>query len=140
MRRATAGVAGEGGEAGSCAGRTGGGAGGGGGEGGGEGCSGTCAADELGGAATGVGGGAGAAHEQEGLLRRAPQQARQPKPYQAQVNRGGKNVYLGSFATAEEAALCVARPPEWQAKAAAAPPLTRKEVPQRNIWHGAFHT
>ena len=69
-----------------------------------------------------------------------------PQPYQTRVTRGGKNVYLGSFATAEEAALCVARPPEWQAKvaaqakAAAAPPLTRKEVPQRNIWHGAFHT
>ena len=30
----------------------------------------------------------------------------QPKPYQAQVRRGGKTVHLGSFATAEEAALC----------------------------------
>ena len=35
-----------------------------------------------------------------------------PKPYQAQVWRGGKTVHLGSFATAEEAALCVARSPE----------------------------
>ena len=34
------------------------------------------------------------------------------KPYQAQVKRGGKMVSLGSFATAEEAALCVARSPE----------------------------
>ena len=36
-------------------------------------------------------------------------------------------MYLGSFATAEEAALCVARPPEWQAKAAkrAAAPAER---------------
>ena len=35
-----------------------------------------------------------------------------PKPYQArQVNRGGKKVTLGSFATAEEAALCVVRSP-----------------------------
>jgi hypothetical protein len=33
----------------------------------------------------------------------------QPKPYQAQVTRGGKHVVLGSFATAEEAALCIAR-------------------------------
>ena len=43
--------------------------------------------------------------------------AGQPKPYQAQVNRGGKGVYLGSFATAEEAALCVARSPEGRAVA-----------------------
>ena len=35
-----------------------------------------------------------------------------PKPYQAQVSRGGKMVNLGRFATAEEAALCVARSPE----------------------------
>ena len=37
-----------------------------------------------------------------------------PKPYQARVRRGGKQVSLGSFATAEEAALCVARSPEGQ--------------------------
>ena len=46
------------------------------------------------------------------------------KPYKAQVWRGGKQVYLGSFATVEEAALCVARSPEGQAaaeRAAAAP-------------------
>ena len=42
----------------------------------------------------------------------------QPKPYQARVWRGGKNVHLGSFATAEEAALCVARSPEGRAAAA----------------------
>ena len=36
----------------------------------------------------------------------------QPKPYLAQLRRGGKQVYLGCFATAEEAALCVARSPE----------------------------
>ena len=35
-----------------------------------------------------------------------------PKPYHARVKRGGKQVSLGSFATAEEAALCVARTPE----------------------------
>ena len=39
----------------------------------------------------------------------------QPKPYQARVRRGGKEVHLGSFATAEEAALCIARTPEGQA-------------------------
>ena len=40
-----------------------------------------------------------------------------PKPYKAQVWRGGKMVSLGSFTTAEEAALCVARSPEGQAAA-----------------------
>jgi len=40
-----------------------------------------------------------------------------PKPYQAKVKRGGNNVHLGSFATAEEAALCIARSPEGQAVA-----------------------
>ena len=34
------------------------------------------------------------------------------KPYQAQVRRGGEKLSLGSFATAEEAALCIARSPE----------------------------
>ena len=43
------------------------------------------------------------------------------KPYAAQVRRGGKVVSLGTFATAEEAALCVARSPEGRAAAAAAP-------------------
>ena len=33
----------------------------------------------------------------------------QPKPYYTLVRRGGKPVRLGSFATAEEAALCIAR-------------------------------
>ena len=40
--------------------------------------------------------------------------------YRAQVKRGGKDVYLGTFATAEEAALCVARTPEGRAAAVAA--------------------
>ena len=40
-----------------------------------------------------------------------------PKPYQAQVRRGDTTVYLGCFATAEEAALCVARTPEGRAAA-----------------------
>ena len=56
------------------------------------------------------------------------------KPYQARVSRGGKHVYLGRFANAEEAALCVARTPEGQAaakRAAAAPPLTSEEARQQ---------
>ena len=56
------------------------------------------------------------------------------KPYQAKVTRGGTQVSLGSFATAEEAALCVARSPEGQEAAkrpAAAPPLTSEEVRQQ---------
>ena len=59
----------------------------------------------------------------------------QPRPYQARVQRSGKAVSLGSFATAEEAALCVARSPEGQAvaaeRAAAALPLTSEEVRQQ---------
>ena len=58
-----------------------------------------------------------------------------PKPYQARVTRGGKKVHLGSFATAEEAALCVARTPEGRAaaaeRAAAAAPLTSEEARQQ---------
>ena len=40
-----------------------------------------------------------------------------PKPYQARGKRRGKTVTLGYFATAEEAALCVARSPERQVAA-----------------------
>jgi hypothetical protein len=58
-----------------------------------------------------------------------------PNPYQARVRRGGKLVYLGCFATAEEAALCIARTPEGQAaaaeRAAAAAPLTSEEARQQ---------
>ena len=58
-----------------------------------------------------------------------------PKPYKAQVKRSGKDVYLGSFATAEEAALCVARSPEGRAeaakRAAAAATLTSEVVSSR---------
>ena len=53
-------------------------------------------------------------------------------PYRAQVRRSGKIVSLGSFATAEEAALCVARTPERQAAAqrpVAAPPLQPSPAP-----------
>ena len=40
-----------------------------------------------------------------------------PKPYEAGVRRGGKYVYLGNFATAEEAALRVARFPDHNVEA-----------------------
>ena len=57
------------------------------------------------------------------------------KPYLAQMKSGGKNVYLGYFATAEQAALCVARSPEGQAAAqraaAVVPPLTSEEARQQ---------
>ena len=61
-------------------------------------------------------------------------QSSQNRPYVAQVKRGGKRVHLGSFAAAEEAALCVARSLEGQAqakKAAVAPPLTSEEARQQ---------
>ena len=64
-------------------------------------------------------------------------QTSQSKPYQAHAWRGEKMVHLGSFATAEEAALCVARSPQGQAaaqaqKTAAAPvPLTSEEAWQQ---------
>ena len=57
-------------------------------------------------------------------------QSRKPKPYIAQVSRGGKMVHLGSFVTAEEAALCVARSPEGQAAAereASVSPMSEEE-------------
>ena len=58
-----------------------------------------------------------------------------PKPYQARVYHGGKTVSLGMFATAEEAALCIARTPEGQAvaakRAAAAAPLPSEETRQQ---------
>ena len=47
-------------------------------------------------------------------------QSSKSRPYQAKVTRGGEKVYLGSFATAEEAALCFARSPEGHAAAVAA--------------------
>ena len=60
------------------------------------------------------------------------------EPYQAQVYRSGKTVTVGSFAIAEEAALCVARSPEGKVaaeRAAAAalprPQLTREQALQR---------
>ena len=59
-----------------------------------------------------------------------------PRPYHARVKRGSKNVYLGYFVTAEEAALCVARSPEGQAAAglaAAAPSLREWIIEQRRL-------
>jgi len=53
------------------------------------------------------------------------------KPYRAEVRRGGTSVFFGSYATAEEAALCYARSPEGRAAAAAPPeppPLTAEEA------------
>ena len=58
-----------------------------------------------------------------------------PRPYLAQLRDNGKLVTLGSFATAEEAALCIARSLEGQEaakRAAAAPrPLTSEEARQQ---------
>ena len=59
------------------------------------------------------------------------------KPYQAQVWRGGKNVGLGMFATAEEAALCIARSPEGQEaakRAATSRPVCREML---QLWSHA---
>ena len=56
------------------------------------------------------------------------------KPYEARVTRGGKSVNLGSFAKAEEAALCIARSPEGRKAAervaSAAPPRRSEEAGQ----------
>lgn len=59
--------------------------------------------------------------------------AHMKRPFTAQVARAGKTVNLGSFPTAEEAALCYARTPEGRAAAARAkpppsPPLTAEEA------------
>ena len=62
----------------------------------------------------------------------------QPKPYQAKVRRGGKVVHLGTFATAEEAALCYARSPEGQEAATrpavAAPPSNEEALQQASTY------
>ena len=50
------------------------------------------------------------------------------RPYHASVWRDGKSVHLGCFATAEEAALHVARTPGAQAAAALPPPMTADEA------------
>ena len=51
------------------------------------------------------------------------------KPYSSQVWRGGKQVFLGSFASVEEAALCYARTPEAQAAVAVAALLPPRQPP-----------
>ena len=58
------------------------------------------------------------------------------KSYEAKVSRAGKSIYLGLFATAEEAALCIARSPEGRmaaekALSAPAPSLTAEEARQQ---------
>eukprot|EP00964_Phaeocystis_antarctica_P009841 scaffold5346_cov51-Phaeocystis_antarctica.AAC.1 len=50
------------------------------------------------------------------------------KPFWTYVTRAGKQVYLGTFATAAEAALAYARTPEAQAEAAKPAPLTAVEA------------
>ena len=71
------------------------------------------------------------AENKTGYFGVAPRPCR-PKPYQAQVTRGGKTVHLGMFATAEEAALCIARSPEGEAAAEKiVAPLTSEEARQQ---------
>ena len=56
------------------------------------------------------------------------------KPYQARVTRDGKELTLGFFLTAEEAALSIARSPEGREAAAAPPkppPMTAEEALQQ---------
>ena len=52
-------------------------------------------------------------------------QTSKSKPYVSHVRRDGKHVHLGSFVTAEEAALCIARSPEGQAATQKATAATR---------------
>ena len=67
-----------------------------------------------------------------GVSQKGPERA---KPFHAQVTRDGRTTTLGSFSTAEEAALCIARSPEGQQEAAkrraAAAPLKREKVRQQ---------
>ena len=65
------------------------------------------------------------AHNSTGYFGVSRPKPGQPKPYQARVRRGPKYVSLGTFATAEEASLCVARSPEGRAAAAVTPPPPR---------------
>ena len=50
------------------------------------------------------------------------------RPYAASLKREGKHIHLGCFATAEEAALHIARTPEGRATAALPPPMTAAEA------------
>ena len=53
-------------------------------------------------------------------------------PFRAQLKWSGQKITLGRFATAEEAALCVARSPEGQAAAGAAEALAEAATPPLN--------
>jgi len=53
------------------------------------------------------------------------------KPYQAEVKRGGKLVYLGYFVTAEEAALCYARTSAAQAAAQQPPAASSRSTSRK---------
>ena len=67
-----------------------------------------------------------------GVSQKGPERA---KPFHAQVTRDGRTTTLGSFSTAEEAALCIARSPEGQQEAAKRrlAPLTSEKV---RVWNG----
>ena len=58
----------------------------------------------------------------------------QPKPFQGKVGRKGNVVSLGTFATAEEAALYIARSPEGRAAAATRPLTSQEALQQTRIW------
>ena len=62
-----------------------------------------------------------------GVSQKGPERA---KPFHAQVTRDGRTTTLGSFSTAEEAALCIARSPEGQQEVAKRrlAPLTSEKV------------
>merc|ERR1740124_1120460 len=65
---------------------------------------------------------------QSGFLNVCMNASSKVRPYQASVRRDGKQVHLGYFATAEEAALHVARTPEAPASAALPRPMTAAEA------------
>ena len=70
------------------------------------------------------------AHNKAGYFGVHVNQASRVNPYVAKVRRGDRVLDIGRFATAEEAALCIARSPEGQAaaKKAAMTPLTKDEA------------
>merc|ERR1740139_929353 len=65
---------------------------------------------------------------QSGFLNVCMNASSKVRPYQASVRRDGKQVHLGYFATAEEAALHVARTPEGANRVAFPPPMTAAEA------------
>ena len=84
------------------------------------------------------------AHDEEITLRKSSNAAgyvgvalscpSRPNPFRATVYRTGKKVQLGSFATAEEAALCVARSQEGQAAVAMAASESEVGVVEVTAW------